>query len=71
MNYQKTDNRFLLENEDVGKLTDLNSLSDPLGIVMDDIRLNDLTFTIGYVKPLYKPRKKGSGRRLFGFLKKK
>jgi len=71
LNYQKVNSRYKLNNEDPGKLTDPNSLSNPLGIVLDDIRVNDLTFSIGYVKPLYKPRKKGSGNGLLGIFRKK
>lgn len=69
LNHTNEDKRFLLTNENPTDLQEPSTIPTTLGIVMDDIRINDLSFTVGFVKPLYKPRKKVSGvkgiRKLF------
>lgn len=61
LNHQNVGERYLLTNIEANSLEEESSLATTLGIVLDDIRINDLTFTVGYVKPLYKPRKKVRG----------
>jgi hypothetical protein len=51
LNTVKPDDRWRLDNSDI------RDLKFPTGHVYDDYKLNNLSFFIGFVKPLYKPRK--------------
>ena len=61
LNHQNVEQRYLLTNVEPNSLEEESSLGTTIAILLDDIRVNDLTFTVGYVKPLYKPRKKVRG----------
>jgi len=54
LNATKFENRW---REDVPDYQEGRDLKFPTGYVSDDLKLNNLSFFIGFVKPLYKPRK--------------
>ena len=51
LNTVKPDDRWRLDNAEI------RDLKFPTGHVYDDFKLNNLSFFVGFVKPLYKPRK--------------
>ena len=53
LNVTNIENRW----RDDGDFNKARSLKFPPGHVDDDFKINDLSFFVGFVKPLYKPRK--------------
>jgi hypothetical protein len=65
LNYVSFEVRYSMEMYNVTKqndrwredFTEARDLKFPMGHVADDYKLNNLSFFVGFVKPLYKPRK--------------
>lgn len=51
LNSVKSEDRWRLDNAEI------RDLKFPTGHVYDDFKINNLSFFVGFVKPLYKPRK--------------